>query len=58
MPSIGKHLLHDIQTLGGGNVDKVDWNCCDQLDFIYWTFFCDKCNNDFNMHNDYISSHY
>jgi len=58
MPEKANHFLHDIQTLGGGNVDKVDWNRCDQVDFIYWEFYCDKCGKYFGVHNDYIATHY
>lgn len=58
IPKMVDHFLHDIQTMGGGNPDNVNWNNCDQLDYIYWNYECDKCNNVFIVHNDYISAHY
>ena len=53
-PNIANHFIHDIQNMGGGDPDKVNWNGCDQLDFIYNYYRCEKCNNDFCVHNDYI----
>ena len=58
IPKMVDHFLHDIQSLGEGNPDKVNWNNCDHLDFFYYNYDCDKCNNRFTIHNDYISAHY
>ena len=58
IPDMANHFIHDIKNMGGGDPDKVDWNECDLLDFTYWAYNCDKCNNRFIVHNDYISNHY
>lgn len=52
-PDMANHFINDIKIMGGGDPDKVNWNGCDQLDYIYWRYTCDKCNNLFMVHNDY-----
>lgn len=58
IPDMANHFIHDIKNMGEGDPDKVNWNHCDQLDYFYHSYDCDKCNKRFMVHNDYISSHY